>query len=170
MGIVYPYHFLLWWGLMGISMNFHGFGDYLFCWRLFVLDTPPKTSIFGYLRIKADQLTQGEGYGRVTDSSEGQGHMPYVVNHVLLKVKVGHLTTLSPSLLLFHFDLELGEVTPNLCWMVWQIYFFKLIPKVNGKTFGIQLKNTVFYGHRYGNLHLVKVGYYPLMPLACASI
>ena len=67
---------------------------------------------------------------------------------VLLKVKVGHLTTLSPSLLLFHFDLELGEVTPNLCWMLWQIYFYKSNPKSKWKMFGIQLKNTVFYGHR----------------------
>ena len=61
-------------------MNFHGFGDYLCSWRLFVLDTPPKTSIFGHLRVKADQLTCGESYGRVIDSSEGQGHMPYMVN------------------------------------------------------------------------------------------
>ena len=45
---------------MKISMNFHGFGDYLCSWRLFVLDTPPKTSLFGHLRIKADQLTLGE--------------------------------------------------------------------------------------------------------------
>ena len=52
--------------------------------------------------------------------------MPYMVNHVLLKVKVGHLTNLSPFLLLFHFDLELGEVTPNLCWIVWQIFFYKI--------------------------------------------
>ena len=46
--------------------------------------------------------------------------------HVLLKVKVGHLSTLSPFLLLFHFDLELGEVTPNLLWMLWQMYFYKI--------------------------------------------
>ena len=72
---------------MEISMNFHGFGDHLCCWRLFVLDTPPKTSIFGHLRVKADQLTQGEGYGRVIDLSEGQGHMPYMENHVFLKDK-----------------------------------------------------------------------------------
>ena len=82
---------------METSMNFHGFGDYLCSWRLFVLDTPPKTSIFGYLRVKTDQLTQGEGYGRVIDLSEGQSHMPYMENHVLLKVKVGHLTTLAQS-------------------------------------------------------------------------
>ena len=59
-----------------------------------VLDMTPKTSIFGHLKVKADQLTQGEGYGRAIDLSEGQGHMSYIENHVLLKVKVGHLTTL----------------------------------------------------------------------------
>ena len=35
-----------------VDGNFHGFGDYLCSWRLFVLDTPPKTSIFGHLRVK----------------------------------------------------------------------------------------------------------------------
>ena len=76
-------------------MPFHGFGGYLCCWGIFVLDTPPKTSIFGHLKVKADQLTQGEGCGRASDLSEGQGHMPYMENHVLLKVKVDHLTTLA---------------------------------------------------------------------------
>ena len=42
-----------------------------------MLDTPPKTSIFGHLKVKADQLTRGEGHGRAIDLSEGQGHMPY---------------------------------------------------------------------------------------------
>ena len=60
-----------------------------------MLDTPPKTSIFGHLKVKADQLTQGKGYGRAIDLSEGQAHMPYMEEHVLLKVKVGHLTTLA---------------------------------------------------------------------------
>ena len=69
-----------------------------------MLDTPPKTSIFGHLLVKADQLFCAEGYGRAIDLSEGQGHIPYMESHVLLKVKVGHLTTLSPFLLLFHFD------------------------------------------------------------------
>ena len=55
----------------------------------------PKTSIFGHLKVKADQLTQGEGYGRAIDLSEGQGHIPYMEVHVLLKVKVDHLTTLA---------------------------------------------------------------------------
>ena len=56
---------------------------------------PPKTFIFGHVKVKADQLTQGEAYGRAIDLSEGQDHMPYMENHVFLKVKVGHLTTLA---------------------------------------------------------------------------
>ena len=99
---------------MEISMNFHGFGDYLCSWRLFVLDTPPKTSIFGHLRVKADQLTQGEGYGRVIDSSEGQGHMSYMKIHVLLRVKNGHLTTLAQSTVSFILISTLHAATPNL--------------------------------------------------------
>ena len=79
-----------------------------------MLDTPPKTSIFGHLRVKADQLTQGEGYDRVIDSSEGQGHMPYMENHVLLKVKVDHLTTLAQSTVSFILISTLDEATPNL--------------------------------------------------------
>ena len=57
-------------------------------WRLFVLDALPKTSIFGHLRVKADQLTCSEGYGRVIDLSEGQGHIPYMEIHVLLRVRL----------------------------------------------------------------------------------
>ena len=74
---------------------------YLCSWRLFMLDTPPKTSIFGHMRVKADQLTWGEGYGRAIDLSESQGHLPYMENHVLLKVKVDHLTTLAQATVSF---------------------------------------------------------------------
>ena len=79
-----------------------------------MLDTPCKTSIFGHLRVKADQLTLGEGYGRVIDSSEGQGHIPYMENHVLLKVKVGHLTTLAQSTVSFILISTLHATTPSL--------------------------------------------------------
>ena len=99
---------------MEISMHSHGFGDYLCSWRIFGLDTPPKTSLSGHLGVKADQLTQGEGYGRVIDSSEGQGHMPYMEIHVLLKVKVGHLTTLAQPFVSFLLISTLHAATPNL--------------------------------------------------------
>ena len=77
-------------------------------WRLFVLDTPPKTSIFGHLRVKVDQLTQA------IDLSEGQGHIPYMEIHVLLRVKVDHLTTLTPDTVSFILISTLHDATTNL--------------------------------------------------------
>ena len=60
--------------------------------------------------------------------------MSHMVNHVLLKVKVGHLTTLSPFLLLFHFDLELGEVTTkSVLDGLANIYFYKINSKSEWK-------------------------------------
>ena len=106
-------------------MMFHGFGDYLGSWRIFVLDTLPKTSIFGHLQVKADQLSHGEGYGREIDLSEGQGHIPYMENHVLLKVKVGHLTTLAPDTVSFILVSTLHEATTNLCQPSSGLLYFK---------------------------------------------
>ena len=69
---------------MEISMLFHDLGGYLCWWRIYVHDTPPKTSIFGYLKVKANDMTQGEGYSKAIDLSEGQGYIPYMEEHVLL--------------------------------------------------------------------------------------
>ena len=91
-----------------------------------MLDTPPKTSIFGDLRVKADQLTHGEGYGRVIDLSEGQGHIPNMESHVLLKVKVGHLTTLAPDTVSFILISTLHEATPSLCQPCSGLLYFKI--------------------------------------------
>ena len=41
--------------------------------------------MFGHLRVKADQLTRSEGYSRVIDLSEGQGHIPYMGEHVFFE-------------------------------------------------------------------------------------
>ena len=70
-----------------------------------MLDTPPKTSTFGHLRVKADQLSHSEGYGRAIDLSESQGYIPYMEIHVLLRVKVDHLITLTPDTV-SHSDLN----------------------------------------------------------------
>ena len=79
-----------------------------------MLDTHPKTSIFGHLQVKVDQLTQDEGYGKAIDLSEGQGHIPYMEIHVLLRVKVDHLTTLTPDIVSFILISTLHEATTNL--------------------------------------------------------
>ena len=65
--------------------------------RIFVLDTPPKTSIFGDLRVKDDQLSC---------SVDMAGQLTYLkvkaIYHIrkvvcFLKVKFDHLTTLAPD-------------------------------------------------------------------------
>ena len=70
-----------------VDGNFH---EFPWVWKLFVL-----LENVGHLKVKAFQLTRGEGYGRAIDLSEGQGYMPYMEENVLLKVKVDHLTTLA---------------------------------------------------------------------------
>ena len=102
--------------------------------------------------------------------SEGQGHTPNMEKHVLLKVKFGHLTTLSPSLSLFHFDLELGEDTSNLCWMLWQMYFYKINPKSKWENVWNPAEKCCLLWAQVRKIYIfVKVGYYPLMSLAYTS-
>ena len=98
-----------------------------------MLDTPPRTSVFGHLRVKAAQLTQGEGYGRALDLSEGQGHIPYMEIHVLLRVKVDHLTTLTPDIVSFILISTLYEATSNLYQPYSAHYISKFIEKCNEK-------------------------------------
>ena len=50
-----------------------------------MLDTPPKTSIFGHLKVKADQMSCSGDMAGAIDLSEGQGHIPYMERHVLLE-------------------------------------------------------------------------------------
>ena len=66
-------------------------------WRIFVLDTPPKTSIFGDLRVKADQLSHcGEMAGQlICLKVKAIYHIRKAM--CFWKVKVGHLTTLAPD-------------------------------------------------------------------------
>ena len=89
-----------------------------------MLDTSPKTSIFGHLRVKVDQLTCGEGYGRAIDLSEGQGHIPYMEIHVLLRVKVDHLTTLIPATVSSILISTLHEATTNLYQPYSGLFYF----------------------------------------------
>ena len=46
--------------------------------------------------------------------SEGQDHIPYMENHVLLKVNVDHLTTLAQATVSFILISTLHEATTNL--------------------------------------------------------
>ena len=62
-----------------------------------MLDTPPETSIFGDLRVKADQLSHsGEIAGKLTCL---EVKTIYQIRKAMCfwKIKVGHLTTLAPD-------------------------------------------------------------------------
>ena len=70
-----------------------------------------------------------------------------------------------------HFDLKLGEVTPNLCWMLWQMYFYKIYSKSKWKNIWNAAEKHCLLWAWVRKLYLiVKVGYYPWMSLACASV
>ena len=148
MEIVFSCHLLPWWGLMEISMNFHGFGDYLCSWRLLVLDTTPKNSIFGHLRVKTDQLTWGEGYGRVIDSSEGQGHMSYMETMCFWRSRlVIWPPWLNPLSLSFRSQLYMKQ--HRICDSLIQTYYIsKLNIKIQWEKCWKSRKNSVFSGHR----------------------
>ena len=83
-----------------------------------MLNTPPKTSIFGDLRVKADQLPcGGDMTGQLTCLKVK------AIYHIrkamwFLKVKVGHLTTLAPdtvsSILVSTFLEATSKSTPAL--------------------------------------------------------
>ena len=91
-----------------------------------MLDTPPKTFICRHLRVKADQLSHGERYGRAIVLSEGQSHIPYMESHLLLRVKVGHLTTLAPDTVSFILISTLHEATINLYQPYSGLFYFKI--------------------------------------------
>ena len=127
-------------------------GEYL-CW------TPPKTSIFGHLRVKADQLSHGEGYGRAIDLFEGEGHITNMESHVLLKVKVGHLTTLAPDTVSSILISTLHEATTNLHQPSSGIS--KFIQNVKRKCAGNQEKWCLHWAQVRKFYLIVKIGYYP---------
>ena len=126
-----------------------------------MLDTPPKTFIFGHLRVKADQLSCSEGYGRTIDLSKGQGHIPNMESHVLLKVKVGHLTTLAPDTLSSILISTLHEATPNLHQASSGLLYFKILQKSKKKMCWKSRETVSSVGTGKEILLIVKVGYSP---------
>ena len=80
---------------MEFSMTSQRFGDFLGGWRLFVLVTSPKTSIFGDLRVKADQLSHSEDMVRQLICLKVKTIYHIRKAMCFLKVKVDHLTTLA---------------------------------------------------------------------------
>ena len=80
-----------------------------------MLDTPPKTSIFGDLRVKADQLSHsGEMAGQLTCLKvKAICHIKKAM--CFLKVKLDHLTTLAPDTVSSILVSTLLEATSNPC-------------------------------------------------------
>ena len=54
------------------------------------------------------------------------------------------------------------ELSGNIC-------FIHFSSKLNGKTFGIQLKQCLLWA-QVSNFNLLKVGYYPVLPLAAVYL
>ena len=102
-------------------------------WRLFVLDTSPKTSIFGDLRVKADQLScGGDMAGQLTCLKVK------AIYHIrkamcFLKVKVDHLTTLAPDTVSFILVSTHLEATPNPHQPYSGLLYFKILQKSKKK-------------------------------------
>ena len=94
-----------------------------------MLDTPPKTSIFGDQRVKADQLSHsGEMAGQLTCL---EVKAIYHIRKAMCfgKVKVGHLTTLAPDTVSSILVSTLLETTPNPHQPYSGILNFKILQK-----------------------------------------
>ena len=148
MGIVVPCHLLPWWGLMEISMNFHGFGGYLCCWRSFVHDIPLKLPYLDIWRSRPISWLKKRARAKQLTCLKVKA-----IYHIWKSMCFWRSRLIIwPPLLNYFYSFILIwnlEESHQICAGWFGKYIFtKLIPKVNGKMFGIQLKNTVFYGHR----------------------
>ena len=130
-------------------------------WRLFgwyeniCAGHTPKTSIFGDLRVKADQLSHSEDMaGQLT----------------CLKVKVGHLTILAPDTVSSILVSSLLEATSNPCQPIQACFISKFYKKVKRKCAGNQKEQWLHCAQVKIFYLIVKVGYYPLLSLVCASV
>ena len=167
---VFSYHPLLHWGLMEISMNFHGFGGYLCSWRIFVLDTPLKLPYLDTWR-------------------------PRLISWLMMKAMAGQSTCLKVKAI-YHiwktmcfwrtrlvicppwfnplslsFWSEIFMKQHLICNSLIQIpYILKLINRENEKSAWNQGETASSVGTGKEILLNVKVDYYPLMPLACTSV
>ena len=94
-----------------------------------MLDIPPKTTIFGDLRVKADQLScGGDMAGQLTCLKVK------VIYHIrkamcFLKVKVDHLTTLAPDTVSSILVLTLLEATSSSGQPYSGLLYFKIYTK-----------------------------------------
>ena len=110
-------------------------------------------------------------YGRAIDLSEGQGHIPYMVRHVLLEGQGWSPDHPLSRHCLFHSDLNSPwsnvKSTPALFRPA---LFQNFYQKVKRKCAGNQEKQWLHMAQIRKFYLIVKVGYYALFSLACASV
>ena len=82
---------------MEFSKHLLRFGDLLIGWSRNVLDTPPKFTIFGDQKVKADPMSHGAGNCLVWRSRPLTIFGRPCTFGSFKKVKVGHLTTMTPG-------------------------------------------------------------------------
>ena len=144
-GIVFPDHPLSWSRWM--DGNFHAFSwfeGYLWSWRIYVQDTPPKYSIYGQPKVKADSWLGWQAKADLLTGSEGQGHFHIWKKMDILKVKDGHLTLLAYLPIALSLIWKYDGATPNLWQSVWQTIYF--IQSKMRKTSGFRRKQVSSMG------------------------
>ena len=98
-----------------------------------MLDTPPKTSMFGDLKVKADQLSHGgEMAGQLTCLKVKAIYLIWE-DMCFWKVKVDHLTTLAPDTVSSILVSSLHEATSNPCQPYSGLFYFKIYTKYKKK-------------------------------------
>ena len=102
-------------------------------WRIFVLDTPPKTSIFGELRLKADQLSHGGDMAGQLTCLKVKAIYHIRKAMCFLKVKVDHLTTVAPDTVSSILVSTLLEATSNPHQPYSGLLYFKILQKSKKK-------------------------------------
>ena len=131
----------------------------------------PKTSIFRDLRVKADQLSHsGDMAGQLSCL------MVKAIYHIrkamfFLKVKVDHLTTLAPDTVSSILLSTLLEATSKSMPALFRPALFQnLYKKIKRKCAGNQEEQWLHWPQVRIFYLIVKVGYYPWLSLACASV
>ena len=94
-----------------------------------MLDTPPKTSIFGDLRVKAGQLSHSGDMARQVTCLKVKAIYHIRKAMCFLRVKVDHLTTLAPDIVSGILVSSLLEATSNPCQPYSGLLYFKILQK-----------------------------------------
>ena len=130
---IYRKHFLFKIVMATVPRCLQGFGDFWIGWRTIVLHTPPKTSIFGDLKVKADLLSCSKGNCLLWRSRPNTILGRPCAFGRFQKVKVGHLTTLAPDPVSSILVSTFLEATSPPCQPCSGLLYFKILQKVNRK-------------------------------------